>query len=216
MADAECEKVADPELESGSSERDAILKRQRQELKDLRGMFLSNAAVDAVLLLLDLFAPAKIQAMKKAVPKGDKKRKKEVSAETARLEQELQENHEREMKSMEANDRGVRSEVGGGMVGEVRDGCEEEKERGEVNEEKPAKKSRAQKRKVIILLNRFLSPNSHITHPHTQTLTLLLSGTRRRRHSRSKRGRDRGKRRTRRWGWLIIPVSGRGRAWNHN
>ena len=38
MADAECEKVADPELESGSSERDAILKRQRQELKDLRGM----------------------------------------------------------------------------------------------------------------------------------------------------------------------------------
>ena len=89
--------------------------------------------------------------MKKAVPKGDKKRRKEVSVEIARLEQELQEKHKQEMKSIEADQVGdVQSGVVGGMVGEVSEGGGEE-ERGEMDEEKPAKKSRAQKRKVIYL-----------------------------------------------------------------
>ena len=125
-----------------------------------------------MLPLLDLFAPGKIQAMKKAVPKGDKKRKKEVNAETTRLEQELQEKHEQEMKSMEANDgRGVGSEDGEGMVGEVREGGGEEEERREMDEEKPTKKSRAQKRKV-----NFYPHLPHHTSSHSNPHITLSTG----------------------------------------
>ena len=43
---------------------------------------------------------AKIQALKKGVPKGDKKRKKEVSVEVAQLEQDLQNRHDRELAAL--------------------------------------------------------------------------------------------------------------------
>ena len=84
------------------------------------------------------------------MPKGDKKRKKEVTAETARLEQELEEKHEEELKSVETN--GVCVVVGGqrvdgwGVGG--RRGEDEEGWKTVSDEDKPVKKSRAQRRKV--------------------------------------------------------------------
>ena len=86
---------------------------------------------------------AKILGLKKAVPKGDKKRKKDVAAETARLEQDLQEKHELELETNGVCGEGVR-------VGEL-GGREREDEEGwktVSDDDKPVKKSRAQKRKV--------------------------------------------------------------------
>lgn len=93
--------------------------------------------------------PAKIQSMKKGIPKGDKKKRKEVTADIARLEQELQERHKEELESIHT----VSSEevgeleagMGGVTAGEERVGGGEKKT---VEEEKPSKKSRAQKRRV--------------------------------------------------------------------
>ena len=91
---------------------------------------------------------AKIQSMKKSVPKGDKKRKKEITGEITRLEQELQEKHEQEIKSMDDDRETIACE--GVEGGEGEEGRGEGGEGLEVgDEEKPVKKSRAQKRKVI-------------------------------------------------------------------
>ena len=108
--------------------------------------------------------------MKKSVPKGDKKRKKEVTAETSRLEQELKEKHEEEMRSMEASDVGNKLSEGVGAGGG------EEKDEGLVkvdDEDKPVKKSRAQKRKVCPLL--FCC--HHILSSHTLTHLTGEEGT---------------------------------------
>ena len=43
-----------------------------------------------------MFSAAKIQALKRSVPKGDKKKKKEISAEIALLEAKLEEKHNKE------------------------------------------------------------------------------------------------------------------------
>lgn len=45
---------------------------------------------------------AKIQAIKKSVPKGDKKRKKESNEEIAKLESELNQRHEEEIKALQS------------------------------------------------------------------------------------------------------------------
>ena len=42
---------------------------------------------------------AKIQALKRSVPKGDKRKKKEIAAEIALLEAKLEEKHDNENKS---------------------------------------------------------------------------------------------------------------------
>ena len=96
---------------------------------------------------------AKILSMKKAVPKGDKKRKKEVAAETGRLEQELQERHEQELQSAETNGvsvaAGPSERVGEwGVGGRGRE--DEEGWKTVSDEDKPIKKSRAQRRKVCM------------------------------------------------------------------
>eukprot|EP00730_Choanoeca_flexa_P003749 TRINITY_DN11492_c6_g1_i6.p1 TRINITY_DN11492_c6_g1~~TRINITY_DN11492_c6_g1_i6.p1 ORF type:complete len:274 (+),score=84.29 TRINITY_DN11492_c6_g1_i6:21-842(+) len=62
---------------------DELLARQKKELKELQG---------------------KIMGMKKSVPKGDKKKKKEVTAEIARLEAALDMKHETERNAFEAGD----------------------------------------------------------------------------------------------------------------
>ncbi|XP_044267094.1 deubiquitinase OTUD6B [Tribolium madens] len=64
------------ELETNEEE---LLKRHKQERKDLQ---------------------AKIQSLKKSVTKGDKKKKKEVTEEIARLEQELEIRHSSELESL--------------------------------------------------------------------------------------------------------------------
>lgn len=44
--------------------------------------------------------PAKIQALKKTATKGDKKKKKEVAEEIAKIEKELTGKHEAELKQL--------------------------------------------------------------------------------------------------------------------
>ena len=170
--------------------------------------------------------PAKIQSMKKAVPKGDNKRRKDVNAETARLEQALQERHERELAPVETSyigngqSGGASVSVLEGMVGEVKVGGEEGEGRKKImDEEKPAKKSRAQKRKVIKPHCCFYSLSTHLHplptplfHPHIFTPSPISPFThRRRRHYKTWRDSAGGRRKRRRWTLLIPHDSGRER-----
>lgn len=59
-----------------------IIKRHKQEKKDLQ---------------------AKIQGMKKSVPKGDKKKKKEIADEIAKLEDDLEKRHSEELKTVQSS-----------------------------------------------------------------------------------------------------------------
>ncbi|XP_050515346.1 deubiquitinase OTUD6B-like [Diabrotica virgifera virgifera] len=63
-------------MESADITEEDLLKKHRQEKKDLQ---------------------SKIQALKKTVPKGDKKKKKEITEEIAKLELELDEKHRKEL-----------------------------------------------------------------------------------------------------------------------
>merc|ERR1711997_284989 len=73
-----------------SSPEEVLLKQQRKEKKDLQ---------------------AKIQGLKKSASKGDKKKKKETTEEIARLELELNEKHDKELKELQtqANDKKIES-----------------------------------------------------------------------------------------------------------
>lgn len=73
------EREESPVAQNKGTEEEVLLSRHRKELKELR---------------------ARIQGLKKSVPKGDKRRKKEVAAEVAQLEQELQERQERELTTL--------------------------------------------------------------------------------------------------------------------
>lgn len=48
-----------------------------------------------------LLFPAKIQSLKHTVPKGDKKKKKEITLEIAKLEEELTNRHKKELEALE-------------------------------------------------------------------------------------------------------------------
>ncbi|XP_023675852.2 deubiquitinase OTUD6B [Paramormyrops kingsleyae] len=69
--------MADPE-----TAEDLLFKQQRKEKKDLQ---------------------AKIQSMKNAVPKNDKKRRKQLAEDIAKLEAELSEKHEEELKQLNSS-----------------------------------------------------------------------------------------------------------------
>lgn len=69
----------DPVSDEGLSNEEILSKRQRKEKKDLQ---------------------AKIQVLKKSASKGDKKKKKETTEEIARLEFELNEKHDKELKEL--------------------------------------------------------------------------------------------------------------------
>ena len=62
--------------------REAMLKRHRTEKKDLQ---------------------AQIQALKKSVPKGDKKKKKEITENIAQLEEDLNTRHKKELDELQSN-----------------------------------------------------------------------------------------------------------------
>ena len=49
------------------------------------------------------FFPAKVQALKRSVPKGDKKKKKDIAAEIALLEAQLEEKHNKENNEHDQN-----------------------------------------------------------------------------------------------------------------
>jgi len=70
--------MSDEEL----SPSEALAKRHRKEKKDLQG---------------------KVQNLKKTASKGDKKKKKEVTDEIARLEEELKSRHEKEVTELESS-----------------------------------------------------------------------------------------------------------------
>ncbi|KAI5607746.1 OTU domain-containing protein 6B, partial [Silurus asotus] len=71
--------------ELGNAEED-LAKQHRREKKDLQ---------------------AKIQSMKNAVPKNDKKKRKQLSEDISRLEAELNEKHENELRQMQTSPAGV-------------------------------------------------------------------------------------------------------------
>eukprot|EP00057_Strongylocentrotus_purpuratus_P019773 XP_011674247.1 PREDICTED: OTU domain-containing protein 6B isoform X2 [Strongylocentrotus purpuratus] len=85
---------------------------------------------------------AKIQGIKKAAPKGDKKRKKEATEEIARLEAELDQRHQAEL---EANEAAVPLDAAQNEVAteEMLGGLDINEESGD----KPQKLSKAQKRR---------------------------------------------------------------------
>ncbi|KAM5157660.1 deubiquitinase OTUD6B isoform 2-T2 [Mantella aurantiaca] len=66
--------------EEGGSEEAALISQQRKEKKDLQ---------------------AKIQSMKNSVPKNDKKRRKQLTEEVAKLESDLDEKHKQELAALE-------------------------------------------------------------------------------------------------------------------
>ncbi|KAI5087192.1 OTU domain-containing protein 6B [Silurus meridionalis] len=71
--------------ERGNAEED-LAKQHRREKKDLQ---------------------AKIQSMKNAVPKNDKKKRKQLSEDISRLEAELNEKHENELRQLQTSPAGV-------------------------------------------------------------------------------------------------------------
>jgi len=81
------------EISDGDGDEEEQLKyRHKQEIKQLRGRWPFFMSRDHDLLCL-----ARIQALKKSVPKGDKKKKKDVTAQIAQLEQEIKERHDAEL-----------------------------------------------------------------------------------------------------------------------
>ncbi|MED6274689.1 OTU domain-containing protein 6B [Characodon lateralis] len=96
-----------------------LIKQHRKEKKDLQ---------------------AKIQGMKNAVPKNDKKRRKQLTEEVAKLESDLSRKHEEELKQLKSADEA--------KVEEVVNGVETLKvEGGEQEEVKQARVTKAQKRR---------------------------------------------------------------------
>uniref|UniRef100_A0A3P9NJL8 ubiquitinyl hydrolase 1 n=1 Tax=Poecilia reticulata TaxID=8081 RepID=A0A3P9NJL8_POERE len=96
-----------------------LIKRHRKEKKDLQ---------------------AKIQGMKNSVPKNDKKRRKQLTEEIAKLESDLSQQHEEELKQMKSN--------AGTKVEEVVNRVEAIKlEGGEQEEAKQPRVTKAQKRR---------------------------------------------------------------------
>lgn len=71
---------------------DELITRHKRELRDLT---------------------AKVTGLKKTATKGDKKKKKEVAAEIALLEQELSKRHERELSELEAKVRAAKEAADG-------------------------------------------------------------------------------------------------------
>ncbi|KAJ8916223.1 hypothetical protein NQ315_016362 [Exocentrus adspersus] len=63
-------------------DEDELLKRQKQEKKNLQ---------------------SRVQGMKKSIPKGDKKKKKEVADEIAKLENDLEEKHKQELAQLKTS-----------------------------------------------------------------------------------------------------------------
>jgi len=78
-----------------SESKENILARHRQEKKDLF---------------------AKIQSIKKGIPKGDKKRKKEIADEIVKLENELKDKHEQELSQFTDIDTGTSPVLSNGLT----------------------------------------------------------------------------------------------------
>jgi len=110
-----------PGSDEDLSNEEILSKRQRKEKKDLQ---------------------AKIQVLKKSASKGDKKKKKETTEEIARLEFELNEKHDKELKELsdQTSIEKSKSETPDAQVETVTDGLEDV-------EIKENKVSKAQKRR---------------------------------------------------------------------
>ncbi|KAM4549919.1 deubiquitinase OTUD6B [Fundulus diaphanus] len=106
-------------MEVKETAEELLVKQHRKEKKDLQ---------------------AKIQGMKNAIPKNDKKRRKQLTEEIAKLESDLSQKHDEELKQLKSTDET--------MVEEVLNGVEALKvEAGEPEEAKQPRVTKAQKRR---------------------------------------------------------------------
>ncbi|XP_071484727.1 deubiquitinase OTUD6B-like [Diadema antillarum] len=90
---------------------------------------------------------AKIQGIKKAVPKGDKKRKREATEEIARLEAELEQRHQTELAAHHAESGAETGAENNQSQNENPEDLLERLDISDTAEEKPQKISKAQKRR---------------------------------------------------------------------
>lgn len=105
------ENPADELIEEKAEELDGeeeLLARHRKEKKDIQGsldfqncLFLENICLFIFFCLLIFIQTAKIQALKKTATKGDKKKKKDVAEEIAKLETEIETKHAAELKKFQ-------------------------------------------------------------------------------------------------------------------
>ncbi|XP_071958548.1 deubiquitinase OTUD6B-like [Antedon mediterranea] len=86
----------------------------------------------------------KIQSMKHAVPKGDKKKKKDTTIEIEKLEAQLNKRHEEELNAHTAGEEFI---MENGLESEMDNLNVEEKSEDKVDEKVPVKTTRAQKRR---------------------------------------------------------------------
>lgn len=111
-------------MEEKEAPEETLAKQQRKEKKDLQ---------------------AKVQSMKNAVPKNDKKRRKQLTEDIAKLEAELNQKHEEELKQLNSNTSASELKV---AVEEVVNGVEALPVDGdEQNETNQTRVSKAQKRR---------------------------------------------------------------------
>ncbi|XP_029299814.1 deubiquitinase OTUD6B [Cottoperca gobio] len=90
---------------------------------------------------------AKIQSMKNAIPKNDKKRRKQMTEEIAKIEADLNEKHEEELMQFKSTtDTEVEDAVNGVETMKM-EGEKEEEEEGEEEEAKQPRLTKAQKRR---------------------------------------------------------------------
>lgn len=110
-------------MEESESPEELLAKQHRKEKKDLQ---------------------AKIQSMKNAVPKNDKKRRKQMTEDIARLEAELSQKHEEEMQQLANTNPNNPAEVEEVVNGVASIGLEEEQHTDNGKQNRPSK---AQKRR---------------------------------------------------------------------
>ena len=105
----EKDKVSQPgDDDDEKIDEEALQSRHRKEKKELQGFILLdlfalvhvNSMYDCLNFLTwtTIKIPAKVQALKKSASKGDKKKKKEVADEIAKLESEMETRHGAELK----------------------------------------------------------------------------------------------------------------------
>lgn len=109
---------------SPGDDRESLLARHRKEAKELRGIILVRS-ICKISILVNIYSratcthaahthtpgiqkyayththTARVQALKRSVPKGNKSRKKEVDAEIAQLEEDLRQKQKREIADLE-------------------------------------------------------------------------------------------------------------------
>ncbi|XP_015227770.1 PREDICTED: OTU domain-containing protein 6B [Cyprinodon variegatus] len=114
-------------MEEGETAEELLIKQHRKEKKDLQ---------------------AKIQGMKNAVPKNDKKRRKQLTEEIAKLETDLNQKHEEELKQLKSTaDTKVEEVVNGVETIQLEGGGQEESKQPRVTKAQKRRDKKAAQEK---------------------------------------------------------------------